>query len=175
MYPIKAHYSDSLFDFTSLEPTTIISRLHQSSHASSWLTAIECLQLQFKSLPHLAGDIALQIALDECQIEAAVLYRGIVFIIQFDLDSSHHLPTHQEKTHQLACKLKQYHQGSEALFIVPVLLTFNAMPQGCDIVVSEHLVANTICDNGDNFAALIEHLANQYKADQILLADWLNS
>lgn len=171
MHTLSTPYCVSLLDFTQADASDVTSTLDQPSKTST--NTIEKLQEQFKTLPHLAGDIALELTLDSNLIECVVLYRGIVFVVTIDLQSTEHQTNKMEQAHRLGQQIKRHHKPSFGCFVVPVLLTFHAKPQGCDIVVSEQLVADTICDNGNHFAALIEHLSNQYKADQIIASEWL--
>ncbi len=170
---MKTSYHAPLFDFSQSDIGSLAPRLNRELNSSTLL--ISTLQQQLDTLPHLAGDIAFDVEIEQQTIECVVLYRGIVFVIASDSQSSDHQPKHIENLHHLALHVKQHHKPSLGCFIVPVMLTYNAQPQGCDIIVSEALVADPICDNGNHFAALIEHLSNQYKADQIIASEWLQS
>lgn len=170
---MKTSYHASLFDFSQSDIRSLAPHLNRELSKATLM--ITTLQQQLSTLPHLAGDIAFDVEIEQQTIECVVLYRGIVFVIASDSQSSNHQTKHIENLHHLALHLKQHHKPSLACFVVPVLLTYNAQPQGCDITVSESLVAKPICDNGNHFAALIEHLSNQYKADQIIASEWLQS
>ena len=55
-----------------------------------WLDKIALLRKQLTALPHLAGQVILRLpmGLESEEIDAVVLYRGIVFVIQLELESS---------------------------------------------------------------------------------------
>ncbi|MEF1288386.1 hypothetical protein [Vibrio sp. M260118] len=171
---LHAHYSSSILDFTQTDSALIYAQLSTSN--SHWLSKIELLKHQLNQLPHLAGDIVLGL-LDletELDIEAVILYRGLVFPIAIDLDNEQYQDVSKANIHQQARVLKEQHQSSAEKFIVPILLTVKATPQGAAIAVSEDLVANTMFDTGEHLAAMIEHFSNQYKDDQIILSEWLS-
>jgi len=172
---LQAQYSGSILDFVQTDNSTICSQLSDTN--LDWPNIIERLKQQFAQLPHLAGDVVLGLSHSQSKlnIEVVILYRGLVFPIGFDLVNDHYGEASIQAIHQQARLLKTRHLETASKFIVPVLIATKSSPQGGEIVVSEDLVANTMCDNGENIAALVEHFSNQYKDDQIILSDWLDS
>lgn len=136
----------------------------------------ELLSRRLNALPHLAGHVFLNLPVphsSECTA-SVILYRGLIFVISIDHAAQEHCPTLMAKTHQFATQFKQHHDPSKDKFIIPIVLTPNAQPQGSAIHVSEDLVANTMCDTGEHLAAMIEHFSNQYKDDEIAVDAWRN-
>lgn len=169
-------YAAPLIQFIETDTNAISNQLPPEDKLV-WHKQIELLKLQCQQLPHLAGDIVLSFSspTSEPTISAIVLYRGLVFVLGFGFESQTYQPAQLDTLHNQARMLKDQHIGSQAKFIIPVSIETQAAPQGGAINVSEDLVADTMCDNGDHLAALIEHFANQYKDDQIILSDWLAS
>ncbi|MDC5803805.1 hypothetical protein OPW36_02970 [Vibrio europaeus] len=172
---LQAQYFASILDFVQSESSDICVQLSHS--IADWQTKVDLLKQQFNQLPHLAGDIVLGLsqADSKLDIEVVILYRGLVFPLVIDLDSEKYNEELKANIHQQARRLKECHIESKPKFIVPVQVAINATPQGGTITVSEDLVADTMCDTGEHLAALIEHFSNQYKDDQIILSDWLDS
>jgi hypothetical protein len=77
-----------------------------------------------------------------------------------------------KSAHALALALKAHHRPCHDRFIVPVVISTSASPQGSEIQVSSDGVFNTMMDSGENLAALLEHFANQFKADEIDVKAW---
>lgn len=172
---LHAQYSGSILDFVQADSTSICG--HLSGTHIDWQSKVELLQQQFNQLPHLAGDVILGLSDHDLglEIEIVILYRGLVFPVAIDLVSDRYDEKAIASIHQQARSLKEQHEKSGTKFIVPIQIATKAKPQGGAITVSEDLVANTMCDNGNHLAALIEHFSNQYKDDQIILSDWLES
>lgn len=170
---VSAYYSASIFDFVTADSASIADQL--PGERTQWRAKIALLKQQFNLLPHLAGDVILSLNHQAQTLDTVVLYRGLVFIVAIELDQRAYCQQKIDALLQQARWLKHSHNGSASRFIIPLYLAVNAPPQGSNIVVSEELVANTMCDNGTHLAALIEHFANQYKDDQIILCDWLAS
>ncbi|WCP67800.1 hypothetical protein LYZ37_03525 [Vibrio tubiashii] len=172
---LHAQYTASILDFVQSENSDICAQLSHST--SDWQTKIDLLKQQFNLLPHLAGDIVLGLSQADSNlgIEVVILYRGLVFPVTIDLVHQGYTEESKANIHQQARRLKECHLESKSKFIVPVQIATNATPQGGAITVSEDLVADTMCDTGEHLAALVEHFSNQYKDDQIILSDWLDS
>lgn len=169
-------YAAPILQFTQTDTSTILTHL-PTDQDSQWPATIELLKQQFEQLPHLAGDVIFEFTNQATTSVSAViiLYRGLVFVVAVGFEASDYQPEILAALHQQANELKQHHLASESKFIIPVSIETHASPQGGAIIVSEDLVAQTMCDNGQNLAALIEHFSNQYKDDQIILSDWLTS
>ncbi|WP_244225187.1 hypothetical protein [Vibrio aquaticus] len=169
-------YADSILSFVETDTPTLLSTFPGSEH-KHWKQAIDLLKNQFHQLPHLAGDLVLGLnnQTPELRIPVTILYRGLIFTIDIGFNNTDYQADTLDTLHQQARTLKHHHVASQSKFIIPVTLETQATPKGGAIVVSEDLVADPMCDTGEHLAALIEHFANQYKDDQIILADWLSS
>ncbi|NVD06015.1 hypothetical protein FCU94_03720 [Vibrio sp. JPW-9-11-11] len=168
-----SNYSASLLDFVNTDTTDIASSL--PGERSIWLQTISLLKQQFQQLPHLAGDVILGLQHQQQALDTIVLYRGLIFVIAMDFKQQVYRSELVDSLLYQAQYLKQHHSGSQTKLIVPVHIVPNALPKAGDIFVSEQLIANTMCDTGEHLALLLEHFANQYKDDQIILTDWLAS
>tara|TARA_Y100001960_G_scaffold327071_1_gene412642 strand:- start:4034 stop:4576 length:543 start_codon:yes stop_codon:yes gene_type:complete len=158
----------------SSDQLTSFIDLFSHHEKSNTQRSLELLRAQLNDLPHLAGHIFVNFpvpATSEC-VTSVILYRGLIFVVSIDHHGLEHDPKSQSQVHHFARQFKEHHTASKDKFIIPVLLTPNAQPQGAAIHVSEDLVANTMCDSGENLAALIEHFSNQYKDDEIIAEQW---
>lgn len=140
-----------------------------------WQDKIALLQKQLTALPHLAGQVILRLpmGLDSEEIDAVVLYRGIVFVIQLELESDEYQADSITRIYQTARQLKDLTPLNKALYMVPVLLAAKAKPQAGALAASQDLLFDTMCDSGEYLSALIEHFSNQFKADEIDAENWL--
>ncbi|WP_240457296.1 hypothetical protein [Vibrio neptunius] len=140
-----------------------------------WQDKIALLQKQLTTLPHLAGQVILRLpmGIESEEIDAVVLYRGIVFVIQLELESNSYQADSITKVHQLARKLKDLTPLNKARYMVPVLLAAKAKPQAGPLAASQDLLFDTMCDSSEYLSALIEHFSNQFKADEIDAENWL--
>lgn len=172
----QCYYAASIVQFTETDTEQILTQL-SIPEWSQWNAKIELLKTQFNQLPHLAGDVIFGFNRSDIGLsaEVVVLYRGLVFVIQIGFDKAEYHADDSSCLHQQALLLKTHHIGSQTKFIIPISIETKASPQPSAIMVSEDLVASTMCDSGEHLAAMIEHFSNQYKDDQIILNDWLES
>lgn len=172
----QAYYSASILQFSEIDTQNILNHLSDEAQAI-WQSKIDLLKTQFNQLPHLAGDVILGFNQPKLELdtEVVILYRGLVFVVSIGSDNGQYDEQQMSQLHKQALRLKKHHLGSQTKFIIPVSIETKASPQPSPITVSEDLVAGTMCDNGEHLAALIEHFSNQYKDDQILLDEWLES
>lgn len=173
-------YSSSIYDFSRLNLTGEESALtafinhFPTNEQAKWQKKIALLQGQLQQLPHLSGSLLLNLKAPRLntRCDAVILYRGLVFVVCLDVDAADYSAESIEQSYNQARSFKQHHPICADKFMVPVLLATAAQPQGSAIHVSQDLVADTMCDTGAHLALLIEHFANQYKADEITLEDW---
>ncbi|MEZ9231771.1 hypothetical protein AB4259_11900 [Vibrio amylolyticus] len=169
--------SFTLYEFSQLKSDVYSSSelpQKQRDVFETYNDLIAVIQTQLKELLHLAGYIFIEYQIGKTQLkaDAVVLYRGLVFVVVFRSGESAYRQVDIELAQQLAFALKEHHQPSHDKFIIPVVLSTHSAPQRSEIHVSPNGVFNTILDNGDNFAALLEHFANQFKADEIDSGEW---
>lgn len=177
----QTHFSSSLYDFCQLNlenhPLELARFLQQFGQRAKaeWENTIALLKDKLSELPHLSGSIILNAPTpsDNLHSEAVILYRGLIFVLKIDQNSKSYAEEALTEVYDQARAYKEHHPASGDKFIIPVLLATAASPQGGAINVSEDLVANTMCDNGAHLAGLIEHFANQYRADEIAMSEWL--
>ncbi|USD33152.1 MULTISPECIES: hypothetical protein [Vibrio] len=141
----------------------------------TWLRKISLLQTQLKTLPHLAGQVLLRLPMGANleDIESIVLYRGIIFVIRIDMESDNYQPSSIAQVHLAARQLKDLNQANKDKYIIPVLLAAKAQPQSGSLAATEDRLFDTMCDSGEYLSAMIEHFANQFKADEIDAENWL--
>lgn len=166
-------YSASLYDFSRTHCDTITS-IFQEGHLHHWADKVQLIQVQLKELLHLAGNILFEYPVpnNESKADVIILYRGLIFLVVFNVGENEYKEEDIALAHTLAQGLKAHHAASLDKYIVPIVISTCAMPQGSDIHISPEGVFNTMLDNGDNLAALLEHFSNQFKADEIDANAW---
>ncbi|WP_052772001.1 hypothetical protein [Vibrio mexicanus] len=164
-------FRSSLLDFINSEVSAITEEMLQPLSS----TTITALQSYLSKLPHLAGDVLLDVTAPTTtnQITALVFYRGIVFAIDLQLDDVQYHQQTSDQIESFTRDLKAKHKAALSTLLVPIYLAGRAEPQGCDIAISADLTTQLFRDSGEYLADIIEHMANQYKADKIFINDWL--
>ncbi|MGC9458710.1 hypothetical protein [Vibrio genomosp. F10] len=167
-------YSASFYHF-SLADKELLALDIAPSLPTDMSERIRIVQSQLKELLHLAGQVVFdyQVADMPHKANMIMLYRGLVFVFVFRIGEREYKAEDIALAQEFAMALKKDHSLCADRYIVPVVIATEAGPKGCDIEVSPQRVMNTIVDNGNNLAALLEHFANQFKADEIEVIRWL--
>ena len=128
----RAWYSASIAEFLQEEPDTIVGRLATNNEFTllgtqrdAWLAQLELLQ---NSLVGLTGSIFLEFNIPRIgrRIDAVLLVGPVVFVIEFKVGSSAFERSAVDQVWDYALDLKNFHEASHSVFIVPLLVATEA-------------------------------------------------
>ena len=130
---IVSYYSAPINQFLSDEPDLILGELvrhHQFAledlQRNAWISQIQLLK---ESLSELSGSyIAFEYAIPRMgkRVDIIVLYRGIVFVLEFKVGESSYTKYAIEQALDYALDLKNFHASSHNLEIVPIVVATSA-------------------------------------------------
>lgn len=130
--PSRAWYSAPIADFLGQDPDAIIGQLarHSSfgdtpSQKSAWLGEISILK---EHLAGWTGLLLLEFSIPRMgrRIDAVLLIGSVVFVLEFKVGETTFERAAREQVWDYALDLKNFHQGSHAAEIVPVLIATGA-------------------------------------------------
>ncbi len=128
----SAYYCASVAEFLAASPTDILGSLTQSSGGSidqaqvnAWEAEIELLK---SALIGIAGTILLEFHVPRIgsRIDAVLISGSVVFPLEFKVGESKHLRQDINQAWDYALDLKNFHSGSHASPIVPILIATEA-------------------------------------------------
>jgi Schlafen group 3, DNA/RNA helicase domain len=128
----RAWYSASIAEFLRAQPDTVIGRLARNSdfallptQKDAWLEQIRLLQT---CLVGLAGSLFLEFNIPRMgrRIDAVLLIGPVVFVIEFKVGESVFERGALDQVWDYALDLKNFHEASHSVRIVPVLLVTGA-------------------------------------------------
>jgi hypothetical protein len=165
--PIKAYYDAPVPSFLRDDTERILGVLATNHHHTlekqqqwAWLQQISILRTALASRPE--GRIFLEFYIPRMGKRAdAILIKGnIVFVIEFKIGAAEHTSTAFDQVEDYALDLKNFHEGSHAVPIVPVLVSTNAGSQPIpEITFADDLVASPIGTNETDLGALIDAIS----------------
>jgi hypothetical protein len=89
--------------------------------------------------------------------DAVLIGNNIVFVIEFKVGASEHSSSAFDQVEDDALDLKNFHEGSHAVPIVPVLVSTNAESiRTPDLEFAEDLVASPVGTNQTDLRSLID-------------------
>ncbi len=143
-----SYYSATLAEFMSQSPMEILGKLtrshrHDLDHLQrdAWLLQIDILKDQLRPFP--VGQIHFEFIIPRMgkRADVVLLIDGVVFVLEFKVHSSTFDRYAIDQAHDYALDLKNFHRGSHAAAIVPILIATRATAAAIDIIYAPDRVA----------------------------------
>ncbi|PIE41704.1 MAG: hypothetical protein CSA49_02120 [Gammaproteobacteria bacterium] len=179
----RAYYSATLEKFQNDSEDLILGELtrrHQFSledlQRNSWISQIQILKA---SLINLSGCyLAFEYAIPRMgkRVDVVLLYQGIVFALEFKVGEKKYPKSAVEQSLDYAIDLKNFHEKSHKIAIVPMVIATDAA--NCEPVIESYSdrVFHPIKSNKHNFVSHIERLSNWInEAEDLNPLDWIES
>jgi hypothetical protein len=168
--PIKAYYNASVASFLKDDPDRILGVLTSVHHHAleeeqrrAWLQQTSILKAALADLRD--GRVFLELYIPRMgkRADAVLITGNIVFIIEFKVGALEHTSAAFDQVVDYALDLKNFHEGSHNIPIVPVLVSTNADSQPLpELMFAEDLVADSVGTNKTDLGTLIHWIcANQ--------------
>ena len=177
-----AFYSNSIKGLLDQTPEAILGYLAKQNpfaldplQRNAWLTQISLLQLQFGGLD---GWIAFEFAIPRMgkRADVVLVTAGIVFVLEFKVGSYEFDAAAVDQAIDYALDLKNFHAGSHARRIVPIVVATAAGSPALTLTWGSDGVANPLKSNGNNLRDLVEHAVGETPMQAPLDGDeWLRT
>ena len=160
-----SYYCATVSDFLKAQENAILGKLTRAYHhplkhqqRNAWLSQIAILKNQLSEHPQ--GYLFFEFSIPRMgkRADVLLLYKGIVFIIEFKVGSKSFNRYAIDQAHDYALDLKNFHLGSHTLHIVPILLATHAPSTMVQqkIVWAEDGVATPMLSNADDLGTLLQ-------------------
>jgi hypothetical protein len=178
---IKAYYNASVSSLLKDDPERILGVLTTQHHHSleepqrwAWLQQVSILKAALTGRPE--GRIFLEFYIPRMgkRADAVLVLGNIVFVIEFKVGASEHLASAFDQVEDYAIDLKNFHEGSHTVPVVPVLVSTNADSQSMpELEFADDLVASPVGTNATELGALIEHICAAHVFPTLNVDDWM--
>ncbi len=181
----RAYYNEKVADFLNEDENSIFAKIVQSDEFTdqkkrqrdAWLKQIKILKDQLKDFNEAQILFEYSIPRMSKRIDNVVLYKGVVFVIEFKVNSDEYI-TGAEQVMDYVEDLKEFHKAShnKKQLLVPILLATKA-PNNCfeDKLHSERGIYELLCCNKDNLAQAIKFVSDKYTKADFNVDKWINS
>ncbi len=179
--PIRAYYSTPLRSFIDDDTERILGVLTTEHHHAleeqqrwAWLQQISILKAALANRPH--GRIFLEFYIPRMgkRADAVLLVGNIVFVIEFKAGASGHASNAFDQVEDYALDLKNFHEGSHRVPIVPVLVSTDAESQRTpELKFADDLVAEPVGTNGTDLGALIDGICAGWTFPTFDIDEWM--
>src|SRR5437660_1166411 len=154
----RAWFHSSIQRFLQLDADTVIGRLTQNSdvdvvpaQTEAWLTQIDTLR---EVLRGLSGSLFLEFNIPRMgrRIDAVLLIGPVVFVIEFKVGETRFERVAINQVWDYALDLKNFHEGSHAASIVPILVATEAFQApSVELLFAPDRVCSPLRASADNF------------------------
>ena len=172
---MRAWYSATTAGFLRASPDAVLGQLAANSgfavspnQRDAWLAEIEILQDQ---LAGLSGSVFLEFSIPRMgkRIDAVLLVENVVVAVEFKVGETRYERGAIEQVWDYALDLKNFHEASHSLAIVPVLIATGAAASlPLHLEAADDGVYRPVCANRRGLRRLLEHLltlANESRVD----------
>lgn len=163
-----AFYQATIQDFLACPKETILGVLAKNNHyeltqeqRNAWLSEVSLLQNSLAGLP---GLIFLEYAVPRMgkRADTVLLIGGSIFVIEFKVGSSSFEQHALDQVMDYALDLKNFHEGSSARKIFPVLWATQAQPVYPHLAAKEDSVFHPVCVSSESFRSTLDLCLGAY-------------
>ena len=179
-------YFSSFTGFLDESRTSILGKLCDNYHGDAktttreaWNGEITVMQETLSRFEDRDGRIIFEYDIPRLgkRVDVVLLYKGIVFCIEFKVGESRILEADIDQVLDYALDLKNFHKFSEDRVIVPILVATNYRESSTDIIMSvydDHVV-NPLVANQSGFFRVITSVLNRFPGETPVEPNWIIS
>jgi len=178
---IKAYYNASVSSLLKDDPERILGVLTTQHHHAleepqrwAWLQQISILKTALAGRRE--GRVFLEFYIPRMgkRADAVLISGNIVFVIEFKAGASEHQASAFDQVEDYALDLKNFHEGSHNVPVVPVLVSTNADSQPVpELEFADDLVASPVGTNAADLGTLIGHICAAHEFPALDVDDWM--
>ncbi len=179
--PVKAYYSASVCEFLEDNHERILGVLASHHHHAleeqqrwAWLQQLSIPRNALS--PEIFGRLFLELYIPRMgkRADAVVVLESVVLVLEFKIGAKGHLSEAFKQVEDYALDLKNFHEASHSVPIVPVLISIEAKSsRRIDIEFAEDLVASPVGSNTAELAGLILHISQSTSHPALDLNVWM--
>ncbi len=145
----------------------------------AWKAEIDIMKNVVSSLNNVDGQIIFEYDIPRLgkRIDIVLLYRGVVFCLEFKVGESKILETNIDQVLDYALDLKNFHKFSEDKVIAPILVATNYSNRSTSIQMSvyDDRVINPLVTGKAGISALIDNVLEKFPSEAPVHNDWVIS
>ena len=181
-YMQRSYYSKDIEKFMDDEESYILGEMTRNHEfaledlqRNSWISEIRILKSQIEKLEKAHILFEYSIPRMGKRVDTVVLYKGIVFLLEFKVNETSYTRYAADQALDYAVDLKNFHEKSHDLCIVPVVVSTEAQSQSNRHEKYSDDVYKPVYCNKHNIASEMEIIAEKEKRADLKAGDWENS
>ena len=178
----RYYYSDTISNFLGKDKYEIFGHLTSNDQfaaedlqKNTWKAEIDILKAQL--IGFTSGYILFEYTIPRIgnRIDIVLLYKGIVFLLEFKVGEKKYPAYAIEQVTDYALDLSYFHKESHDKIIVPILISTEALSKDFEISTLQNTILNTQCCNSSNMAEYINQVCDTYIENDFSVKEWINS
>lgn len=181
-YMKRAYYSSNINEFIHKSEYEIFGEITSNDQFSAedlqkntWKKEIEILKRELSNF--LDGHLLFEYTIPRIgnRIDNVVLYKGIVFLLEFKVGESTYPSYAIEQVTDYALDLSCFHKESHDKLLVPILICTNAQNIQMNISFMKENILNTYCCNEFGIDEYIKNVLENFSKTEFDYYRWINS
>jgi DUF2075 family protein len=180
---LNYYYSDRISDFIDKSPETIIGEISLNGRLGHINTELFAWQYQIEILKNILcqhdGYLFFEFSIPRMgkRVDCLLIIKNIVFVIEFKVGEKEFLNSNLEQVWDYALDLKNFHEPSHKLLLVPILVATKAKSKELEIIASSHNdnLVNPLKTNAENLGKTINYVLSFFgDGSDIDARDYIN-
>ena len=179
---IKSYYSNDISDFTAEDNSSILGKLNSAynlenlniKQTNAWEEQIEILKKNFINFEN--GKIYFEFSIPRMgkRADNILVINGLIFILEFKVGSKTYDNSSINQVLDYSLDLKNFHDGSHNMKIVPILISTKANSLDNEIIINNDIYKPIKC-NEDNLNTIITNILSLSTSTTIDTLKWESS
>lgn len=182
MRNLRSYYSASIAEFLQQSPNEILGVIHANDisaettiqQSNTWEIEVKILKEQLRDFTE--GRIIFEYTIPRMgkRVDTVVLYRNIVFLLEFKCGDSEYKQSTYDQVYDYALDLRNFQKESHDKLLVPIMISTKAPWRQNDVIPNERIIEPVRC-NAENIGMAIENIASLYNEPDFDYVGWENS
>lgn len=173
---LNYYYSDKISDFLNKLPETIIGEISVNGRLGHINTELYAWEFQIKLLKEILnnqnGHLFFEFSIPRMgkRVDCLLIIKNIVFVIEFKVGEKEFINHSIEQVWDYALDLKNFHQPSHKLLLVPILVATHSKSSPIEIITSSHNdnLVNPLKTNANNLGKTISEVLNFFETEEYI-------
>lgn len=182
MRNLRRYYSATITEFLRQSDSEILGIIHQNDisvetaiqQSNAWSDEVKILKDQLRNFPE--GRVIFEYTIPRMgkRVDAVVLYRNIVFLLEFKVGDTEYRASTYDQVYDYALDLRNFQRESHDKLLVPIMISTKAPRYQNKLTVRDRIIEPLRC-NAENIGAAIEYIGAKFSEPAFDYEAWEDS